>query len=208
MRRELHVFCDASEDVFGAVAYWRTSSKSGLHHCHFLMGKCRVAPLTHLSIVRLELQAAVLDARLMVAVLEGMIQRPDDIIYWTDSMVIQQYIANESRRFETFVANRLAEIHDLTSDARWRHVPGKLNPADDYSRGIPVHALTHGHRWLAGPEFLRRDVCQWPNANGGRIAVMHRRKRKGGKCLSALPRNPIQAAQTQQGSRPGPSTRG
>ena len=98
----------------------------------------------------------------MVAVLEGMTQRPDDIICWTDSMVIQQYIANESRRFKTFVANRLAEIHDLTSDARWRHVPGKLNPADDCSRGLPVHALTHDHRWLAGPEFLRRDVCQWP----------------------------------------------
>ena len=162
MRRELHVFCDASEDAFGAVAYWRTTSRSGSHHCHFLMGKCRVAPLKRLSIVRLELQAAVLGARLVAAVLRELTQCPDNVICWTDSKVIEQYIANETRRFKTFVANRLAEIHELTRDASWRHVPGKLNPADDCSRGLSVLALTQDCRWLAGPEFLGKDRDQWP----------------------------------------------
>ena len=161
-RRELHVFCDASESAFGAVAYWRTTTRSGSHRCQFLISKCRVAPLRRLSIVRLELQAAVLGARLVVAVLAELIQQPDGIYCWTDSKVIQQYLANETRRFKTFVANRLAEIHELTRDARWLHVPGKLNPADDCSRGLHVQALSQDGRWLAGPDFLCLDSGNWP----------------------------------------------
>ncbi|XP_043231303.1 uncharacterized protein LOC122386295 [Amphibalanus amphitrite] len=162
VRRELHVFCDASEEAFGAVAYLRTTTRDGCHHCRFLMGKSRVAPVKPLSIVRLELQAAVLGARLTDAVVGELSQRPDDIVCWTDSKVVQQYIDNEARRFKTFVANRLAEIHELTRDASWRHVPGRLNPADDASRGLHVSALAHNCRWIAGPDFLREDVDQWP----------------------------------------------
>ncbi|XP_043197553.1 uncharacterized protein LOC122368025 [Amphibalanus amphitrite] len=43
--RELHVFCDASEGAFGAVAYLRTTSPDSTHHCSFIMSKTRVAPL-------------------------------------------------------------------------------------------------------------------------------------------------------------------
>ncbi|XP_043190423.1 uncharacterized protein LOC122364269 [Amphibalanus amphitrite] len=162
LRRQLHVFCDASESAFGAVAYWRTTSSDGLHHCRFLIGKCRVAPLKRLSIVRLELQAAVLGARLVATVLGEITQPPDDIFCWTDSKVVQQYLGNETRRFKTFVANRLAEIHELTHNACWLHVPGKLNPADDCSRGVSVLMLSQDGRWLTGPTFLREDVSQWP----------------------------------------------
>ena len=59
---QLHVFCDASETAFGAVIYLRTSLSNGTHYCAFVMSKTRVAPLKQMSIVRLELQAAVLAA--------------------------------------------------------------------------------------------------------------------------------------------------
>ena len=88
VRSELHMFCDASEDGLGAVAYLRTTSSNGLHFCHILMGKCRVAPQKHLSIIRLELQGAVLGACLVAAVLKDLTHRPDDVICWTDSRVI------------------------------------------------------------------------------------------------------------------------
>ena len=59
-RRELHLFCDASQDAFTAVAYITTVTSDGGVMSSLVMSKTRVAPLRQISIVRLELQAAVL----------------------------------------------------------------------------------------------------------------------------------------------------
>ncbi|XP_014672985.1 PREDICTED: uncharacterized protein LOC106813368, partial [Priapulus caudatus] len=61
---ELVIFCDASEDAFGAVAYMRWELNDGSVGVRFMAAKSRVAPLRHLSIPRLELQAAVVASRL------------------------------------------------------------------------------------------------------------------------------------------------
>ena len=159
---QLHVFCDASEAAFGASIYLRTSLSSGDHHCALVISKTRVAPLKTMSIVRLELQAAVLAARLMDTVLKEMTVTVDKVVLWSDSKVVLQYIANESRRFHVFVANRISEIHDLTRKEQWRHVPGSLNPADDCSRGLAASELTPDSRWLRGPDFLWQDERNWP----------------------------------------------
>ena len=79
----------------------------------------------------------------------------DEVWFWSDSMVVLQYIANERRRFHTFVANRIAEIRQSSEPTQWRHVPGEMNPADDCSRGLPASQLTEQSRWLQGPAFLR-----------------------------------------------------
>lgn len=71
-------------------------------------------------------------------------------MFWTDL----QYIRNETKRFHTFVANRVAEIRDVTNVNQWRHYPGKLNPADDASRRLRTQKLSTQHRWWRGPEFL------------------------------------------------------
>ena len=61
-RSELHVFADASEDTICAVAYLQLQKNSA--DLAFVIGKCRVAPTTHLSIRRLELQAAIMAVKL------------------------------------------------------------------------------------------------------------------------------------------------
>ena len=159
---QFHVFCDASEAAFGAAIYLRTSLSDGSHHCALVISKTRVAPLKAISIVRLELQAAVLAARLMDTVRKEATVETDSVTFWTDSQVVLQYIQNESRRFHVFVANRVAEIQDLTEKGQWRHVPGSLNPADDCSRGLAASDLTPDCRWLRGPDFLWKDEEQWP----------------------------------------------
>ena len=88
--RQFHVFCDASEAAFGAVIYLRTSLSNGKHHCSFVMSKTRVAPLKQMSIVRLELQAAVLAARLMDTVLKEATVVADAVVFWSDSKVVHR----------------------------------------------------------------------------------------------------------------------
>ncbi|XP_017487262.1 PREDICTED: uncharacterized protein LOC108375628 [Rhagoletis zephyria] len=57
---ELHVFADASELAYAAVAYWRIVDTKGVVELSFIAGKTKCAPMKLTSIPRLELQSAVL----------------------------------------------------------------------------------------------------------------------------------------------------
>jgi len=159
---ELHVFADASEKGFGAVCYARFVRPDGHIHVSFVMARNRVAPLKQLSIPRLELQAAVLAVRLNDTVKKELTLDVEDTTFWSDSSTVLKYIKNESRRFHTFVANRVSEIQDLSCPEQWRHVPGKLNPADDCTRGLRASEFSKRCRWLNGPPFLWQPPEQWP----------------------------------------------
>ena len=82
----------------------------------------------------MELQAAVLSSRLQSKLIKEFDIGINSIVYWTDSMLALQYIHNEKRRFKTFVANRVSEIHGNAFLAEWNFVEGNDNPADDSTR--------------------------------------------------------------------------
>ena len=86
----------------------------------------------------------------------------DTVIYWTDSMIVCKYIANDVRRFVTFAANRVAVIREESEPSQWRHIRSELNPADYASRGIKPPEAEKLDRWSRGPEFLWKDVAEWP----------------------------------------------
>ena len=159
---ELHVFGDASERGFGAVCYARLVLRDGRIEVAFVMAKTRVAPLKQLSIPRLELQAALLAVRLADTIKKELTLHTSKTVFWSDSKTVLLYILNESRRFHTFVANRVAEIQDSTSPEQWRFVPGRLNPADDCTRGLRASGMTSDCRWIAGPAFLYETEELWP----------------------------------------------
>ena len=63
-------------------------------------------------------------------------------------MTTLQYVRNTTRRFHTFVANRLTEIHESTTPEQWHFVPGNLNPADEGSRGMDIQSFQkHEKEW-------------------------------------------------------------
>ena len=159
---ELHLFSDASENAFAAVGYVRMTDAEGCHTVSMVMSRTRVAPLKQLTIVRLELQAAVLATRLAKTIQEELTFRLDDVVFWYDSQVVLQFVANESRMFQTFVANRVSEIRDSTEPSQWRHVPGSQNPADICSHGLSASKLRGSELWWNGPDFLRQDRRDWP----------------------------------------------
>ena len=45
VKKELHIFCDRSEQVIAAVAYLRTVTKSGVTEVKFVIGKAKVSPI-------------------------------------------------------------------------------------------------------------------------------------------------------------------
>ena len=85
----------------------------------------------------------------------------DKVSFWTDSMTVIRYIANESKRFHTYVANRVAFIREESSPFQWRYINSKSNPADEASRGVTADVFVHDGRWLKGPVFLLTTECEW-----------------------------------------------
>ena len=86
----------------------------------------------------------------------------DRPVFWTDSTAVIKYIKNENKRFQTFVANRVAMIKDGSSPSQWNYIRTNKNPADDASRGISVEDLIHDSRWINGPCFLWQSKEKWP----------------------------------------------
>ena len=79
-----------------------------------------------------------------------------DVSYhcWLDSMVALAWIKSDAHRWKTFVANRVAQIQQLTEPLCWSHCPGKDNPADLVTRGVFAEQLITSDTWLKGPVYL------------------------------------------------------
>ena len=159
---ELHHFSDASERGYGAVSYLRALNGEGDVHCSFIMAKARVAPLKAMTIPRMELAAAALATRLDALVGQEITLPISSSTFWTDSTCVLRYIANEDKRYQTFVSNRVSTIRERSSPSQWKYVETSSNPADDASRGISAEELINSQRWISGPGFLSHPENEWP----------------------------------------------
>uniref|UniRef100_A0A8W8P1X9 CCHC-type domain-containing protein n=1 Tax=Magallana gigas TaxID=29159 RepID=A0A8W8P1X9_MAGGI len=159
----LHTFVDASQDAYGAVVYQRCIYDNGSVSVRFVTAKSKVAPLTAVSIPRMELMGAVLGLRLTLSVTSALEMNGDQCTFWTDSMNVLCWIKAQSRSFKPFVANRIGEIQSASNPKQWHHVPTEINPADMISRGVTVSQLQKDSVWWSGPHFLTLDDSQWPN---------------------------------------------
>ena len=134
--------------------YLKITDKDGRIRISFVMGKSRLAPLKSMTIPRLELCGAVLATRLHEVFVRETDLKIDKIFFWCDSMTVLGYIRNTTSRYKSFVANRLAVIHDLSEVHHWHHIEGISNPADLASRGCSAGDEELLKLWLEGPKFL------------------------------------------------------
>ncbi|XP_055590152.1 uncharacterized protein LOC129742295 [Uranotaenia lowii] len=158
---QLHVFTDASEQAYGCVAYFRVVVE-GKVHCSLVMSRSKVAPLALLSIPRLELEAAVLGARMIHTVRNNHSIEIPQAFVWTDSQTVLSWIRSDHRRYKQFVGFRIGEILKLTSPSDWRWVPTKLNEADRLTKWRSDSGLHSNSAWFKGPEILYRAEHLWP----------------------------------------------
>ena len=154
----LHIFTDASEEAMCVVAYRQDEATLKLT---YVIGKCRVAPIRHMTVPKLELQAAVYGVRLRKQILNEHDVKIDKIYHWTDSSTVLQWLQAAHKKQQVFVANRAAEILENSSMDQWRHVKGVENPADIGTRGMSIEGLKESV-WLNGPAWLHADEEKWP----------------------------------------------
>ncbi|MBM6549319.1 reverse transcriptase domain-containing protein [Streptococcus dysgalactiae] len=152
-RIELHIFCDASEIGYGAVAYFRFVLDQTPSRCVLLMSKSRIAPLEVVSIPRMELTAAVVAIQIH-EIIKRELRMEYEVNFWTDSAVVLYYLRNGKTRLSTFVANRITKIRECCDITQWHHVASKDNPADLTSRGLGNEPKKLDI-WFQGPHFLR-----------------------------------------------------
>ena len=161
---QIHTFVDASEEAYSTAIYLRSETNGNIE-VHFVCGKGRVAPIKGLTVPRMELNAALMGARLCTAVQKAY-QEELEIkgkYYWSDSKTVMAWINSESGRFSQYVSNRINEICTLSNPQQWRWVPTKENAADDATRTVMEREFTSDCRWLKGSEFLMEQEENWPN---------------------------------------------
>ena len=83
------------------------------------------------------------------------------VFFWTDSQIVLGYIHNVTRRFHTFVENRVSYIRSNTDPADWHHVDSVLNPADLLTRPRAIDRQGAIDFWRYGPKFLCSFAKFW-----------------------------------------------
>ena len=173
-RQFLAIFCDASEKAYGSAVYFVSCYENGNCSSHLCFAKARVAPIKfkgkklseEYSIVRLELLAMLLGARIGNYVLEGLETTLGKIEmhFFSDSMINLQRLLKGFGAYKQWVGSRLKEVTEKTALQNWYHVETQLNSADIASRGTPsVSELIQDKLWWHGPDYLRFEPKDWPN---------------------------------------------
>lgn len=157
-----HGFCDASSSAYAAVIYCRKISSEGLVTSNIVLSKTKVAPISMVSIPRLELCAAYLLAQLFEYIIPVLQINMKNVNCWSDSKTALAWLSSHPSKWKTFVSHRTGYILETLPDVEWRYVPSKLNPADCASRGVRSSYLIENEMWFHGPPFLLQSPDEWP----------------------------------------------
>ena len=178
VKHEIHCFTDASIHAYSATVYLVTEKATGERISHLIAAKSKVAPIKTVSLPRLELCGAQLGAKLTDKILKAFKSvnlKNLEKFAWTDSTITLAWIQALPSKWNTFVANRVADIQNFIPPSRWFHVPTKSNPADIASRGTHAPQIINSQLWWNGPQFLT-SPDQWPDKPIiGEVAIENRK---------------------------------
>ena len=126
--QSLHGFADASQEAYGTVVYLHQTLPDGSSNTAIVISKARVLPLKGLTIPRAEFTTAYLLAKLLKYCSTQL--NTSTITAWSDSSIVLCWLRKAPNSLNTFVANRVCNIHQLIPNAQWRHIASAFNPAD------------------------------------------------------------------------------
>ena len=105
-----------------------------------------------MKIPKLELQAALMAARLKQDICRALTVHVNKVSMWNDSTTVLQWLHSTSKQ-RIFIANRVCEILEHNSVDEWNDVASSDNTADAGTRGMTAEVL-QSSSWVRGPDFL------------------------------------------------------
>ncbi|XP_075157543.1 uncharacterized protein LOC142230803 [Haematobia irritans] len=142
---QLHVFVDASEQAYAAVAYYRVITQNKVT-VSLVSAKVKVAPKQPLSIPRLELMAAVLGVRLANSICDVPNMKLEMRCFWSDSLTVLSWLNADPKKYKQFVMHRIGEVLENSKPFEWRYIPTKNNVADDATKWSNNYKFDMKHR--------------------------------------------------------------
>ena len=158
----LVLFSDASEEAYGSCSYVRWELEDNSFSAKLLCAKGRVAPVKRVTIVRLELCAAVIAKRLYVFIKEQCRFKFAKVIFVIDSKIVQAMIQKDSYGFKTYASVRIGEIQSATEKESWAWTESSENIADWTTRMRSPNELDQDSEWQKGPKWLVYPENEWP----------------------------------------------
>jgi len=152
---EIHGFCDASQDAYGACIYIRSIKSGSNADIKLYTARSQVAPIKTTTIPCLELCGALLLSELAAEIkneFSKIKSHCQQKIYICG--LIQPLSSHGVKPLQVYVANRVTQINELSCESQWHHTPITDNPADLISRGIDVCMLPSYQLWWNGSEWL------------------------------------------------------
>ena len=162
IRTELHTFSDDSEEALAAAVYLRQVYPGEKVAVRLVMAKTKLAQKKTISIPKLELNAALLAARLSNFVQKSMTRPIKHRRFWTDSSCVRNWVRSTAAFYKPYVSHRVGEIQTLTESSKWRFIPGRLNISDGATRSGLTPEQPLPENWIDGPPFLHQPEEEWP----------------------------------------------
>ena len=144
---QIHHFCDSSQEAYGPLLGW-------VDFLFFISKSCLAPFFKEKTIPRLELTADTVSVRLNKILTKELELPFNGFTFWTDSMTVIRYIANELKRFHTYVANRIA-VREDSNLPHWKYIiTASPIPIDEASPGVTANMFIRNGRWGEEPNFL------------------------------------------------------
>ena len=117
---------------YASCAYTHWHLKDGSYESRLLMARSRIAPMANVSIVRLELNGAVLNKRLREIIVAETRYKFIETYQIVDSAIVLAMLNNTSSRFHIYESNRISEIQSISQGGIdcWYWISGTENGAD------------------------------------------------------------------------------
>ena len=155
-------FSDASEEAYGAVSYVRWKLSNGDYESRLIAAKSKVKPKNKITLVRMELNGAVVASRLQEFVRQNTKYEFERAVFMVDSAIVHAMTKKESYGFKTYAAVRIGEIQTKTNPDDWYWLESQNNIADWVTRPKSPKEISENSEWQKGPAFLRKPESEWP----------------------------------------------
>ena len=160
----LHTFWDASEKAYATVIYVWSLFSNGQVVVRQVKATNKLAPKKTISVPKLELNAALLCAKITKAMQTALLSHFRRRQFWTDSNV-RNWIRAAASDYQVFVSNGVGELQTITEADEWRFLPGRLNPVDAATQST-LDGDIFSEIWWSGLNWTGQQI-----SNGWRLTT-------------------------------------